>query len=73
MTAARLIPGRNLTKRSHSKYRGGYLSWWTPERDAKLRYVMERYNDREKAARVLGVPTQAVNLRLNILRREITA
>jgi hypothetical protein len=31
--------------------------WWTPERDAKLRYVMEHYGDLEKAVRVLGLPS----------------
>lgn len=31
-----------------------YDWWWTPERLAKLRYVMEKYDDVAKAARVLG-------------------
>lgn len=29
--------------------------WWTQPRKDKLRYVMETYDDIEKAARVLGV------------------
>lgn len=28
--------------------------WWTPARDAKLKYVMETYDDLQKASRVLG-------------------
>lgn len=39
--------------RSHASSHGW---WWTPQRDAKLRYVMEKYDDYEKASRVLGIP-----------------
>jgi hypothetical protein len=31
--------------------------WWTPERDAKMLFVMEVYDDVAKAARVLGLPS----------------
>lgn len=35
--------------------RGRKAGFWTPERNAKLCYVMQKYNDLAKAARVLGV------------------
>ena len=44
-------------------------AWWTPERDAKLRYVMETYGDPDKAARVLGQPRHAVMRRWKWISR----
>jgi hypothetical protein len=43
--------------------------WWTPERDAKLRYVMEKYNDPAKAARVLGIGIRSARWRWGSLQR----
>jgi hypothetical protein len=46
--------GRGSTPvRSHQC---AFRHWWTPERDAKLLYVMQVHDDLVKAARVLGVP-----------------
>jgi hypothetical protein len=43
--------------------------WWTQQRDEKLRYVMENYNDIAKAARVLGIGIRSARWRWNSLLR----
>lgn len=56
---------------SHHKHAVFRRFWWNPDRDVKLLYVMERYNDTEKACRVLGLPYRqrgAIFLRLKTLR-----
>lgn len=53
-----LIPQRLLVGGPPAKRRTpcAWRSWWTPERDAKMLFVMEVYGDLTKAARVLGIP-----------------
>lgn len=56
--------------RSHgprANRRGKDRDFWTVERDAKLVYVMEKYGDIYKAARVLGVPPFRATCRLKLL------
>lgn len=49
-TAAAAIRGVNR----FSKCAPGGRNWWTDYRKARLTYIMDRWNDSEKAARVLG-------------------
>lgn len=50
-------------------------SWWTPERDAKLRYIMEKYGPVDyfeavrKASRVLGSTYSGIENRYRQLLR----
>lgn len=43
--------------------------WWTPARLEKLRYVMTKYDDLEKAARVLSCPMHCAKFRWDKLNK----
>lgn len=53
------------TAAGQGRYSGNYINsndrhWWNEYRLARLTYIMDRWNDTEKAARVLGCyPQQA--------------
>jgi hypothetical protein len=70
MTTARVIPGHRAINQTHGGPRGMDRGWWTQERDGKLLYIIERYGDREKAARVLGVRLRVINSRLYALGKD---
>lgn len=59
---------RGYQSQFHRRPKDAHSWWWTPERDAKLRYVMEKYDDFEKAARVLGIGTRSARWRWNSIK-----
>lgn len=49
--------------RSHPSGPSGFTWWWSKARLEKLQYVMTKYNDLDKAARVLCCPRHCAEFR----------